>query len=274
MSLNFPSLPEQQYVKTRRRIHSVAKLVGRLREVLVEPLAKNDNLWLNIVDKGFCTPPMAAYSELEIGFNAELPVIEIADNKNRYASVRVLNKSMQTLAGEVLNVLNADFGVSPAIGTDEFDPQTLINIEHTDALDFLAQLVSFAGILKNFHGSIGFSDGIKSGICLWPHHFDNAFKWFSGRKISEGDEYMGIGVSNGDEMYELPYAYVTLWPELRKTNTLDIPEGAMLHDGGWQGFVLPYESVTKKNTADEQAALVKNFFESGFAAVKRGFSKR
>jgi len=37
---NFPLLQEQQYVKTRRRIHSVAKLVGRLREALVQPIAK------------------------------------------------------------------------------------------------------------------------------------------------------------------------------------------------------------------------------------------
>lgn len=271
---NFPSLQEQQYVKTRRRIHSIARLLGRLREVLVEPLAKNDNLWLSVVDKGFCTPPMTAYNELEIGFNAELPVIEIADSQNRYASVNVLNKSMQTLAGETLNILNSDFGVSPALSADEFDPQTVINIKHTDALDFLAQLVSFAGCLKSFHGSLGLNDGIKTGIYLWPHHFDNAFKWFSGRKINESDEQMGIGVSNGDEMYELPYVYITLSPELRKTNTLDIPEGAMLHDSNWQGFILPYESILEKDTAEKQAALVKDFFESGFTAVKRGFSKR
>lgn len=271
---NFPSLQEQQYIKTRRRIHAIAKLLGRLREVLVEPLSKNDNLWLCLVDKGFCTPPMAIYNELEIGFNAEILVIEIADNKNRYASVSVLNKPMQAIAGEVLNLLISDFGVSPALSADEFDPQTVINIEHTDALDFLAQFVSFAGFLKSFHGSLGYSDGIKTGISLRPHHFDNAFKWFSGRKINESDEQMGIGVSNGDEMYELPYAYITLWPELRKTNTLDIPEGAMLHDGNWQGFVLPYESILEKETAENQAALVKDFFELGFAAVKRGFSKR
>ena len=35
---NLPSLHEQQYIKTRRRMHAIAKLVGRLREVLVEPI--------------------------------------------------------------------------------------------------------------------------------------------------------------------------------------------------------------------------------------------
>ncbi len=271
---NLPSLHEQQYIKTRRRMHAIAKLVGRLREVLVEPIAKNDNLWLSIVNKGFCTPPIAAYYDLEIGFNAELLAVEIADNKNRYASISVLDKSIQTLAAEIISALNAEFGVSPALGAEEFDPNTLVNIEHTDALDFLSQLVSFSELLNNFHASIGYTDGIKTGICLWPHHFDNAFKWFSGRKIDDGDEQAGIGVSNGDDMYELPYVYMTLWPELRKTNTLDIPEGAVLHDGDWQGFILTYDAILEKNNSDDRAALISNFFKSGFAAVKRGFSKR
>ena len=161
---NLPSLHEQQYIKTRRRMHAIAKLVGRLREVLVEPIAKNDNLWLSIVNKGFCTPPIAAYYDLEIGFNAELLAVEIADNKNRYASISVLDKSIQTLAAEIISALNAEFGVSPALGAEEFDPNTLVNIEHTDALDFLSQLVSFSELLNNFHASIGYTDGIKTGI--------------------------------------------------------------------------------------------------------------
>ena len=73
----FPELEEQQYVKTRRRIHGIAELIGRFREVLVQPIAKNDNLWLSVVNKGFCTPPMNNLNELEIGFNAEILCVEI-----------------------------------------------------------------------------------------------------------------------------------------------------------------------------------------------------
>lgn len=51
----FPELDEQQYVKTRRRVHTVAKLIGRFREALIRPIAKSDNLWLSVVSKGFCS---------------------------------------------------------------------------------------------------------------------------------------------------------------------------------------------------------------------------
>ena len=271
---NFPSLQEQQYVKTRRRIHSVAKLVGRLREALVQPIAKNDNIWLSIVSKGFCTPPMNALSELEIGFNAEILAVEIADNKNRYASVTVTGKTLSELCTEVLDVLKADFGITPNVTAGEFDNERKIEIDPEAAQEFLLQFVNFSELLNSFHKGIPFNDGIKSQICLWPHHFDNAFKWFSGRKIDEIDEFMGIGVSNGDEMYELPYVYMTIYPELRKMNTLELPEGAHLHDSGWQGLLLTYEAITEKTSAEEQTALVNNFLDAGFKGIKRGFSKR
>ena len=271
---SLPRLQEQQYVKTRRRIHSIAKLIGRLREVLVEPIAKNDNLWLAAGEKGFSTPAIAKNNGLEIGFNPELLCVEITDDSGRFGSVTVIGKSMQELALEVREVLKNDFNVTPAIDAAEFDAARKIEIDAAAAQEFLQQFAWFTNALNAFHKTIGLSDGVKTQVCLWPHHFDNAFKWFSGRKIDESDEFMGVGVSNGDDMYELPYVYMTIYPELRKMNTLDIPEGAHLHDSGWQGLLLTYESITEKKTADEQSALINNFLDVGFKGIKRGFSKR
>jgi len=271
---NLPRLKEQQYIKTRRRIHSLAKLIGRVREVLVEPIAKNDNLWLTAGENGFSTPAIAKYNGLEIGFNPELLCIEITDESSRFGSVTVSGKSLHELALEVLEVLKNDFSITPAIDSAEFDAGRKIEIDAAAAQDFLQQFAWFTNAINAFHKTIGFSDGVKTQVCLWPHHFDNAFKWFSGRKIDETDEFMGVGVSNGDDMYELPYVYMTIYPELRKMNTLDIPEGAHLHDSGWQGLLLTYEAITEKVSAEEQAEIVDNFFAKGFAGIKRGFSKR
>ena len=270
----FPELEEQQYVKTRRRIHGIAELIGRFREVLVQPIAKNDNLWLSVVNKGFCTPPMNNLNELEIGFNAEILCVEITDNRSKYVSIAVTGKTLSELCAEMIEVLKNDFGVSVTLSADEFNNERKIEIDEKNAQDFLGQFVKFSELLKAFHKSISFSDGVKTQICLWPHHFDNAFKWFSGKKIDETDEFMGIGVSNGDEMYELPYIYMTIYPELRKMNTLELPEGAHLHDTGWQGLLLTYEAIAEKKTAEEQEAIINNFFDVGFKGIKRGFSKR
>lgn len=268
----FPKFKEENFIGTRKQIHSIAKVIGKFREKLVEPIAKNDNLWLTIVKQGFCTPPMGELNELEIGCNLEKMIIEIANVGGKYESFGVKNKTQSRISDELVLVLNDKFGIKTELGSPDFDNSNVIEISENDVIDFLAQFVNYSELLKSFHKSI--QNGVKTNICLWPHHFDNAFKWFSGRKIDEHDEQIGIGVSNGDETYELPYVYMTLWPELRKTNTLEIPDGAILHDYGWSGLILPYESVLEKNTEQEQFSLINNFLEVSFKSIQRGFSKR
>lgn len=270
----FPEFKESDYRKARRQIHSIAKIIGKFREVLVEPIAKNDNIWLSIVDKGFCTPPMNKLNELEIGCSLDELVIEMADNKSKYASVKIGEKSASELCSWIRVTLKEKFGISADVDPAGFDSVKPINIDVRNSQEFLVQFTNFSQLLKDFWKRIPVNDGVKAQICLWPHNFDNAFKWFSGRKIDDADEFMGIGVSNGDEMYELPYVYLTLSPPLRKTNTLVIPEGAYLHDTDWTGLVLPYEAILEKKNIDSRTALVNNFFDETFAGIKKGFSKR
>jgi len=268
---DFPNFSESIFIKTRRQFHSVAEVIGKFREMLVKPIAKNDNLWLRVADEGFCTPPMPEFRELEIGCNIQKLVVEVANNENKYDSIGFIGKTQRSLCEE-LNEVMIKFGVEKIIDSDNFDSAKPYNVSENDANEFLVQFTNYNALLSAFHKRI--SNGVKSQICLWPHHFDNAFKWFSGKKIDDQDEQMGIGVSNGDETYELPYIYMTFWPPLRKTNTLDIAEGAILHDTDWTGLVLPYESVAEKQGIEEQKRIIENFFDVSFAAVQRAFSKR
>lgn len=268
----FPILSESQFKKTRSQVHSVAKVIGRFREMLVKPIAKNDNLWLTVVPEGFCTPPIQEQKELEIGFDIGKHLLEIADNRGKYASVSVQGMNQRELGAELVSLLNTEFEVNTVVKADVFEHGEAISLNPDEAADFNVQFNNYSKLLRGFWGTL--KEGVKTQICLWPHHFDNAFKWFSGRTIGDEQEQMGIGVSNGDENYELPYIYMTFWPELRKTNTLDIPEGAVLHDYQWSGLILPYEAVMEKKNSDEQKELIENFFTKSFAAVQRAFSKR
>lgn len=269
---NFPQLDEASFIKTRKQIHSVAIVIGKFREKLVKPITKNDNLFLKVVAQGFCTPLMNDLNELEIGYSIEKQVVEVANNKGKYASVAIKGISQRELSVELVSVLNTEFEVNTVIDSNGFDSSKKISLEEQGSKDFLIQFANYAKSLSDFWKRI--NTGVKTQIYLWPHHFDNAFKWFSGRKIDDKDEQMGIGVSNGDETYELPYVYMTLSPPLHKTNTLQISEGAILHDSYWGGMVLPYESVMEKKNIDEQKQLIDNFFDVSFASIQRGFLKR
>jgi hypothetical protein len=268
----FPVLDEHGFVKTREIFHNVAKIIGKFRKTLVKPIAKNDNLYLHVVEQGFCTPPITQYDELEIGCNPGKMIIETGNASGRYSSYGLNGRSLNSVCIELSCILKNDFNINAEIDPSVLDSVNEIHIDEKSANDFLIQLINFNSLLKDFWRRT--SAGVKSQVCLWPHHFDNAFKWFSGKKIDEEDEYMGIGVSNGDETSSLPYVYVTFYPPLRKTNTLHIPEGAVLHDYGWTGLLLPYESIAEMKTIEKQSALINNFFDESFAAVTRGFSKR
>lgn len=268
---DFPILDESRFIKTRSQFQVIAEIIGKIRETLVKPIAKNDNLWLTVTDNGFSMPPIEQYNEIEIGCNPAVRIVEVANNKNEYDSIAINGKSRTEICNELLGLLKK-YGVNAEIGLSKLHSDKVFEITEEDAKDFHTQFANYNSLLTDFHKRI--KDGVKTQICLWPHHFDNAFEWFSGRKIDDGDEQMGIGVSNGDETYELPYVSMTFSPPLRKTNTLEIPEGASLHDSDWTGMILPYDAIIEKKSADEQKKLIDNFFDISFASIKRGFSKR
>lgn len=270
----FPELEESNYKKTRRQIHAAAKVIGKFREALVKPIAKNDNLWLSVVESGFCTPPINELKELEIGCNLKTHVIEIADNTGKYASFAINGKSQAELAEELRKLLESQFDIKADVPANIFNSDRVIEIDPPASMEFLVQFVNLSELLRDFWKRIVPYDGVKSQVCLWPHNFDNAFKWFSGKKIDDEDEFMGIGVSNGDEFYDLPYLYMTFYPPLRKTNTLVVPDGAYLHDERWTGLMLPYEAVLERKDEESRKQLIDNFFDEGFSGIKRGFSKR
>jgi len=270
--INFPVLSKSSFVNTRMQFHSVAEVIGKFREVLVTPIAKNDNLYLNIVEQGFCTPPIGKHNDLEIGCNPGKRIVEIGDASGKYTSINLNGITQKELAEEVKNYLSTGHGLNAPVDTAGFDSVNTYSADDINSGNFLVQLVNFHLLLKGFWKRI--NSGVKSPIYLWPHHFDNAFKWFSGRKVNDEDEQMGIGVSNGDDSYSLPYIYMTFWPPLGKTNTLKVPEGGVLYDAGWTGMIMPYESVEAVSGADKQTELINNFFDTAFESVTGAFSKR
>jgi hypothetical protein len=270
MMKGFPKLNEVTFVRTREQFHTVAKIIGKVRETLVTPLAKNDNLWLNVVDKGFAMPEIENMKNIEIGCNIESMKIEISVS-GKYDSIDFNGKSLAEIANNLMINLNL-LGIEKSIDFSPFISSDKIDVSDNDSSDFLTQLYNFHRLLKEFHSRI--REGVKTQVCLWPHHFDNAFIWYSGKKVNEQDEQMGIGVSNGDEMYPLPYIYMTFGPPLRTTNKLEIIDGAILHDSDWTGLILPYEAIENKTGIESQKRLIEDFFNTSFSSVIIGFLKR
>lgn len=92
-----------------------------------------------------------------------------------------------------------------------------------------------------------------SPIQVWPHHFDLAMSWFSGRHVPDqdsadaenADEQMTYGFATGDAAIDEPYFYVTAYPTPDTWPGSDLPSGASWHREDWTGAVYRYADLIR-----------------------------
>lgn len=196
--------------------------------------------------------------------------IEVKDPKFVY-TIDLEENTLHDEAEELLRILS-ELKIDFESTRIRLNADADIVIDRESSSHFLTQLGNFDGLLRSFWNSI--HTGTKTGIYLWPEHFDNAFIWYSGRKVNGSDEQIGIGVSNGDDEILLSYIYMNPWPVPLDIDKIELAEGTYFHSQGWTGFVLPYDQVQGKNGYEQQKELINNFFISTFEKINNEFKKR
>jgi hypothetical protein len=117
-------------------------------------------------------------------------------------------------------------------------------------------LVSIDQIFNQFKAEL---PGESGPVQVWPHHFDLALLWFSGRKVpgvdpaneEYADEQMNFGFSTGDEAIPDPYFYATAYPWPEAIVAAPLPPGAIWQTEGWKGALLKYDSLLESGNAAE-----------------------
>lgn len=138
-----------------------------------------------------------------------------------------------------LAAVGVDVPLDPAdyVSQDEYDPAAVER--------YTAVLTGLAPLLE---GAAGSRPGRHSPAQLWPHHFDLAATWFSGRLVPDVDpldvenatELVGLGFSTGDATIAEPYCYAYAYPTPEGLSDAVLPTPAAWHDEGFTGGVLPY----------------------------------
>ncbi len=127
-----------------------------------------------------------------------------------------------------------------------------------------------------------FAAGLRGEILgpqLWPHHFDLAVLWLSGRQVpgedpqdeEAADESMNFGFSTGDEGISSPYFFATAYPSLDGLSRPQASSGGRWHAEGWQGAVLDYADLAR---AEDPRARLLSFLETVQQAGAKAMDSR
>lgn len=260
----FPSLALADWKPTRDTVEMYTKLLGRVRRAMAP---KNKHWWhvsLHVSGCGLTTTPFPVGSHvMELMLDFTTHQLLIISSKGDRCVIPLHGQSPKQFHDEVLVALAA-LGCMPEIDHSLFANDKPGTYDKTAVSRYWQALCQIDAALKTFKG--GFR-GESSPVQFWPHHFDLALVWFSGRLCPGqdpndpewADEQINFGFSTGDDSLPNPYFYAVAYPRPDGFVGSPLPEDAYWHQTGWTGAMMLYE---KLETAENPTAKLLNFYQA------------
>jgi len=97
-----------------------------------------------------------------------------------------------------------------------------------------------------------------SQLCCWPHHFDLATLTTLPKHAAGTTGYLGIGLSPGDNYYDEPYFYVSVYPKPDPSMLPTLPMFGHWHTHEFMAAVAPAHKIS---AAKDQETETKEFLD-------------
>lgn len=256
---SFPPLPLADWLPTRDAIHAYAQALGKIRGVLTPRQRQWWHLSLHVTATGLATPPIPLAPDgssfvLRLDLQQHRLEIDLPAHPTRTLPLAAPWSSRGFL-GQVLEALAAA-GVDSGIDRAGFGSETPLSYDPIAAERFGAVLHQVDVVFKHFQAEL---PGETSPVQLWPHHFDLALTWLTGRKVPGfdeadeewADEQMGFGFVTGDAGFPDAYFYVTAYPWPSALDATPLKRPARWVRKGWKGALLPYAALSKQKQPAE-----------------------
>ncbi len=267
---SFPPIPLVNWEPTRNSVIVFAQVIGKVRRALTPPQKHWWHVSLHTTSTGLTTSPIP-YGQLT--FTLELDFIThrlvFSTNQGHLATIALRGQSAMRFT-ESLLVLLSSHGIDIEFDREKFsDPKPLIyDIQAVSRM--WAAISQIDSILTEFKGTFRRESG---PVVLWPHHFDLALLWFSGRLVPDqdpeneeyADEQMNFGFSTGDGAIPDAYFYITAYPLPAGLTDTALPDGAYWQTDGFTGAILPYQTLVE---SDDPQALLLSYLKTVHAAGK------
>lgn len=93
-----------------------------------------------------------------------------------------------------------------------------------------------------------------SPVCCWPHHFDLAVLTTLPKHGAAETGYVGIGLSPGDEYYDEPYFYVSVYPRPDPKMLPTLPMFGHWHTHEFMAAVVPAHKIVAAGNQQSETA--------------------
>jgi hypothetical protein len=251
---SFPPLALVDWLPTRDAIHAYAQALGKIRAALTPRQRYWWHISLHVTETGLATPPIPLAPDgstlvLRLDLRQHRLEIDLPAHPSKTLPLAAPWSSRGFL-GQALDMLAAA-GVDANIDRAGFGQETPLSYDPIAAERFGASLRLVDAVFKRFQAEL---PGETSPVQLWPHHFDLALTWFTGRKVPGfdatdeewADEQMGFGFVTGDAGFPDAYFYVTAYPWPPALAAAPLRRPARWVHRGWKGALLPYAALGKR----------------------------
>lgn len=264
----FPDLGLSTWKATRDSLHGYSRLLGAIRRSSSPRQRHWAHVTLRVVPEGFITTPIPC-GDGTFGLRLDLVhhVVRVLETGGQSLEIPLEGQSLARLHSEVLGALKG-MEIDVNVDAETFSDDSSGEWDRLAVDRFRLALLQIYAVFKAFKGN---QRQETSPVQLFPHHFDMALSWFSGRQVpgqdpsDEGrsDEQMTFGFVTGDDAIPEPYFYATAYPEPAGFVGSDLPEAAYWNEGGFSGAVLPYSALVQ---ADEPRPLLSEFLSQAHQA--------
>ncbi|MGB5295037.1 MAG: DUF5996 family protein [Thermoanaerobaculia bacterium] len=253
---------------TRDTLQGYSRLLGAIRLSSSPRQRQWAHVTLRVVPEGFITTPMPS-DRGTFGLRLDLVhnKLRILTSAGQSLGLRLEGQSLASLYSEVMTALKG-LEVPLQIDAQQFSDDSRGEWDLEAIGRYRRAVAEIDAAFKVFKGE---HRQETSPVQLFPHHFDLALSWFSGRQVPDqdpsneewSDEQMTFGFLTGDEAIAEPYFYATAYPEPKGYVGSDLPERAYWNEAGFSGAVLPYSALVQ---ADQPVRLLSEFLRQAHKA--------
>ncbi len=266
--MSFPELPED-WAETRRLLQAYARILGQIRRQLAPAHPRWWHVSLRPTAIGLSTGPLVVGdTAFELVQDFTLHQILITNSRGESLREPMLGQSPRAFGRDLVARLKV-LGLEVELDGESLDAADGRYRLADAALWWRAALVT-TGVFERFRAE---QREHTSPVQLWPHHFDLAMAWFTGRQVPEvdpadaehADEQIGFGFAPGDEVIAEPYFYAGAYPAPDDLESRVLPDGEHWQSEGFTGAALPYARVAGQ---DDGEAVLLEFLRAAQAGVR------